>query len=184
MKKKNLVSLLMKQPLAIVLVCAPLFIFGCGGLVSSDSTTADGTTTDGATAGGTTTAASCDGTVVTALVGSWRILSETKYYDNSLPPSKVTPPSTLVKLEADGSWSFGSSSGKWCVASIIASDWTTWAITDYGATRKLILTNWNSDTEKGPIDEPTGVIDNLWIIYKSTGESGSGTIWMKLGASG
>ncbi|MBI1909852.1 MAG: hypothetical protein HYS22_06755 [Deltaproteobacteria bacterium] len=161
-----------KESLAILVSVIGFGLWlGCGG----DSSTSK---TD------TPTKTSCDGTVETALVGNWRILTETKYYTNSLPPSTVTPPSTLVVLDADGGWTFGSSSGTWCVASIVASDWTTWAIADYGAKRKLILTNWNDTTEQGPIDEPTGAIDNLWIIYSDTGDSGPGTIWMKLGASG
>ncbi|MBI2342847.1 MAG: hypothetical protein HYV02_00690 [Deltaproteobacteria bacterium] len=123
------------------------------------------------------------GTVDTDLVGDWRILTETVYYDSGLT-QQITPVTMLVVLDAAGTWQFGSSSGAWSVSTIETTDWTSWAIDDYGATRKLTLDNWNSDTSKGPIDEPTGVIDNVWIIYSTTSDTlGTGTIWMKLGRS-
>lgn len=115
------------------------------------------------------------------LVGNWRILTETVYWDTG-STATITPVSTLLVLNANATWQFGSSSGTWSTASIEASDWTDWGIAAYGPTRKLILNNWNNTTEKGPIDETGSTINNIWIIYRTTSDqNGDGTIWMKLG---
>lgn len=118
-----------------------------------------------------------------ALVGDWRILTETIYYDNpALGRQTVTPVSTRLELDGSGTWTFGSSTGTWSVASITADDWTEWGVDDYGPTRKLVLNNWNGGTGEGPIDETDTTIDNLWTIYRyDSPENGMSTIWLKFG---
>lgn len=120
-------------------------------------------------------------TDLASVVGTWRIISETVYWNNGLSQS-ITPVTTQLKINSGGSWSFGSSSGTWTTSAITAQDWTDWGIAEYAsATNKLTLANWNNDTSKGPIDETNGVIDNIWIIYNTTSQTnGDGVIWMKL----
>lgn len=98
----------------------------------------------------------------TDFVGEWRILSNTRYIGNE---SYYSAPTERLELKPDGSWSFGSSSGSWEVASIEKSDWQEWKIENYGPTRKIILNNWESRTWSGPIEENDGQIDFLWVIY-------------------
>ncbi|MBI4238429.1 MAG: hypothetical protein HY696_08435 [Deltaproteobacteria bacterium] len=149
-----------------------LLLLMCG-LASCGSGTSTGSSSS--SSGGSS------GSVDAALAGEWRILTETIYFDNGLT-QQITPVSTHLVLDASGGWQFGSSSGAWSVSSIAASDWTTWAIADYGMTRKVTLDGWNSDTGNGPIDESGSTIDNIWVIYRYTSDTnGAGTVWMKFG---
>ena len=117
------------------------------------------------------------------VVGDWRILSEMAYFDNG-QTSTITPVSTLLVLDSDGTWEFGSSSGSASVEDIDDADWTYWDIDPYEATRKLVLDDWNDDEGKGPIDEGDLGVDNLWVVYDyESDDNGPGKIWMKFGAA-
>lgn len=135
--------------------------------------------------GSSSSSSSSTGTVDATLAGNWRVLSEIIYFTNGLvSPVDVTEVTTLLVLDASGSWQFGSSSGTWGVSDIVDSDWTTWGTSAYGPTRKITLNGWNNSTSTGPIDETNGVVDYLWAIYGYTSDTnGPGTMWMKFGRS-
>lgn len=156
-----------QRMVGVCALVAATLIGGCGG--------STGTGSSSSSSGGST------GTVDATLVGEWRILTETIYFDNGLT-QQITPVTTNLVLDGSGSWQFGSSSGTWGVATIASTDWTTWAIADYGMTRKITLDGWNSDTGNGPIDETATAIDNIWVIYRYTSDTnGAGTVWLKFG---
>ncbi len=116
------------------------------------------------------------------LVGTWRIYSESLYYDAGgggvLDSSEVV--GTDLVLSSDGSWQFGSSSGSWSVAAIDGSEWDRWAVSPYGPTRKIVLQGWNGSTGDGPLDEETGYVDFVWVIYHVE-SADPGTVYMKFG---
>lgn len=154
----------------IYIILAVLWLASCG---------------SGGTGSETTT-----GTVDTALVGDWRILSETLYLDSGLTsPVEVVEVTTLLVLDSGGGWQFGSSSGTWNVADIETADWNGWGV-DPAAylytptpTRKLNLNNWSNSTGKGPVEEQAGgTVDYIWAIYSYTSDTmGPGTMWIKFG---
>lgn len=114
------------------------------------------------------------------LAGSWRVYSEYLYYDAG-GGSTVTPVTTKLNLNADGTWQFGSSSGTWGVASITSSDWAKWGISPYGTTsRKIVLNNWAGGTADGPIDETSSGVDFIWVVYRVS-QPDPGTVWVKFG---
>ena len=123
---------------------------------------------------------SSSGSVDSALVGSWRPYSEAIYYDSGTN-NIITPVSRYLELKSDGTWAFGSSSGTWSVSSISSSDWSSWGISSYGPTRKLVLNKWNKGTATGPIEE-SGSVDFFWVVYRHEAASlGPATIWIKFG---
>jgi len=123
------------------------------------------------------------GTIDSKLVGSWRILSETIYYDAGGQTS-IVPPSTKLRIKSNGTWSFGPSKGTCSTAPISAADWTKWGIESYGPTQKITLNNWNKARGDGPIEKTEKNIDYLWVIYHETFKGfGKGTVWIKFGAS-
>lgn len=113
------------------------------------------------------------------LVGSWRPFSEAIFYDNG-GNNFITPVSRRIELSADGTWTFGSSSGTWSVAPISNSDWSTWKVSSYGPNRKILLDGWNKGIASGPIEE-SSAIDFFWVIYHSDMSMGPATIQMKFG---
>ncbi len=116
------------------------------------------------------------------LVGDWRIYSESLYYDAGgggvMDSSEVV--GTHLVLNNDGSWQFGSSSGRWSVAPIDGSEWDRWLVSPYGPTRKIVLQGWNGGTGDGPLDEEPGYLDFVWIIYHVDSPDPS-TVYMKFG---
>ncbi len=113
------------------------------------------------------------------LVGSWRPFSEAIFYDDG-GNDWITPVSRRIELSADGTWSFGSSSGTWSVAPISNSDWSTWKVSSYGPNRKIILDGWNKGVASGPIEESSS-IDFFWVIYHGDMSLGPATIQIKFG---
>jgi predicted small lipoprotein YifL len=116
------------------------------------------------------------------LVGSWRFYSESLYYDAGgggvMDSSEVV--GTDLVLYEDGSWEFGSSSGWWSVAAIDGSEWDRWLVSPYGPTRKILLQGWNGGTGDGPLDEETGYVDFVWVIYHVDSPD-PGTVYIKFG---
>ncbi len=93
-----------------------------------------------------------------------------------------TPVTRQLDLDGLGSWSFGSSSGTWSVATIENADWDRWGIQPYAATSKVVLNGWNDGVGDGPIDESNGGVDFVWVIYRTdTGDGGPAAVWMKFG---
>lgn len=134
-----------------------------------------------ATSSTTTTKKSTrSGSADSALVGSWRPYSEAIYYDSGTN-NIITPVSRYLELKSDGTWAFGSSTGTWSVSSLRSKDWSSWGISSYGPTRKLVLNNWNKGTAAGPIEE-SGHVDFIWVVYRYESASlGPATIWIKFG---
>jgi hypothetical protein len=114
------------------------------------------------------------------LVGSWRIYSEYFYYDAG-GGNGITPVTTLLGLNSDGTWQFGSSNGTWSVETIASDDWTRWEVSPYGPTRKIVLNGWYGSSADGPIEETGSNVDFLWVIYHVS-EPDPGTVWMKFGS--
>jgi hypothetical protein len=112
------------------------------------------------------------------LLSSWRIWSESIYYDAG-GYNFISPVSTRLDLTADGKWQFGSSQGTWSITTISADDWQRWGIQPYGPTRKIVMENWNRARGDGPI-EGEGGLDFLWVVYH-VAEPRPATIWLKFG---
>jgi hypothetical protein len=128
------------------------------------------------------TAAAVPSNIDPQLVGTWRIYSESLYYDaggGGVMDSTEVVGTDLV-LSADGSWQFGTSSGFWSVASIDGSEWDRWLVSPYGPTRKIVLQGWNGGSEDGPLDEETGYVDFVWVIYHVDSPD-PGTVYIKFG---
>lgn len=137
------------------------------------------TSCGGSSSSGTSSCGVAAGTVDPAVAGDWRILTETIFFDSGLS-QQATPVTTVLSLSADGTWTFGTSSGTWSVSDLAASDWTTWNGTAGAQTRKVILEGWDGCPGDGPIDEAGGVVDNIWIVYAYSSEvSGDGDVWLK-----
>ena len=108
----------------------------------------------------------------------WRIHSETAFWDAGGSTVLDTPVTTELALGAGGDWHFASSSGRWSIQEIDATDWERWGIDAYGPTRRLVLDGWGGDSADGPIeDDETGDAEGLWVIYRVT-DPMSGTVWM------
>jgi hypothetical protein len=128
------------------------------------------------------TAAPAPANIDTQLVGTWRIYSESFYYDAGgggvMDSSQVV--GTDLFLYGDGSWEFGSSYGWWSVAQINGSEWARWLVDPYGPTRKMVLDGWNGGVGDGPLDEETGYVDFVWLIYHVDSPD-PGTVYIKFG---
>ncbi len=118
-----------------------------------------------------------------ALVGGWRVYSARVFYEAGGGGDLSNVITTQLQLSADGTWSFGSSSGDWSVSAIAPDDWSRWGVAAYGPTRKIELAGWNRDAADGPIDEGGGSVDFLWVIYSDGPPNigAPGTVWMKFG---
>jgi hypothetical protein len=123
--------------------------------------------------------ATTNGAVDSAVAASYRIYSETKYFDAG-GSTTITPVTTRLELDATGVWRFGTSSGTWSVAALDDADWQGWGVAAYGPTRKLMLDGWNNARSEGPIEEQSTGVDFVWVIYRVDDPS-PGTIWMKFG---
>lgn len=114
-----------------------------------------------------------------ALVGSWRIYSETLY--NTEGGGQLKQPVTReLELGADGVWQFGSSEGTWSVEPIEDADWERWGVSAYEPTRKIVLDGWNDAVADGPIEESASGVDFVWVIY-AVDEPEPGVVFMKFG---
>lgn len=143
---------------------------------SSGSKTAGGPS--GSTSGSTSGSAGGD----SALAGTWRVLSSRLDYDAG--GAGVAPDATRhLELRANGRWEFGSSSGSWSVRAIDDADWSRWGVDSYGPTRKIVLAGWNGSEGDGPIEESSGGVDFVWVIYRVGPPvvSAAGQVQMKFG---
>lgn len=100
------------------------------------------------------------------IVRKWRVYSESIFYDAGGSNFLETPATTLLQINADQTWSFGSSTGTWSVQAIADADWQKWGVNSYGPTRKLVLNGWNGETNDGPIEETASRVDFMWVIYR------------------
>lgn len=116
----------------------------------------------------------------TNVAGSWRPYSESIFYDRGGNKS-IVPVTRRMTLSPNGQWSFGTSSGKWHVETITQNDWDNWKINPYGPTKKIVLSGWNKSTAEGPIEESSGNIDFIWVIYRTQSSFGPATVWIKFG---
>ena len=111
------------------------------------------------------------GDIDTKLVGKWRSYSDLHS-------------TRLLELRADGTWQFGTSSGKWSVAKIDSDDWGRWYLADSGLfTRKIILDGWNKGMADGPLQESGGNVDFIYILYNVTYEGVEKSVQLKYGRS-
>lgn len=114
------------------------------------------------------------------LKGDWRAYSARIYYDKGGggTASRFTQP---LKLSAQGEWNFETSAGKFTVENINGGDWKRWGIAPYGPKRKIVLLNWNSSKADGPIEESSGRVNFIWVIYKVRPPvaTSPGTVWIK-----
>ncbi len=103
------------------------------------------------------------------LVGEWRIYSSFMYFDAGGAEGNLNSSvsSRLLKLNSDGGWEFGSSSGKWTVSEITEEDWQNWGVDAYGPARKITLNGWSGSKGDGPIEETEERIDFFWVIYRA-----------------
>ncbi len=101
-----------------------------------------------------------------SLPGSWRVYSSRLFYDvGGSGGMSGAGSSQALNLDPSGSWTYGSSSGTWSVASISSADWTDWKVNSYGPVYKIVLNNWNGGTADGPIEVTGTTADFLWVIY-------------------
>lgn len=118
-----------------------------------------------------------------SVAGDWRVYSARIYYDvgGGGAVTKGLSSRTLV-VSPGGRWTFGTSSGKWVVRPIAASDWRRWGVSPYGPKRKIVLRGWAGSTADGPVEESSRV-DFLWAIYRAAPPlvGAPGTIWVKFG---
>jgi hypothetical protein len=122
------------------------------------------------------------GGIDAALVGEWRIYSETLFYDagGSSGADASASVTRELLLYADGAWEFGTSSGQWQVAEAEAEDWDRWGVQAYGPERRIALDGWNGGGADGPIEEYEDGVDFFWVIYR-VDEPDPGTVQMKFG---
>ncbi|MBI4052723.1 MAG: hypothetical protein HY394_01670 [Candidatus Diapherotrites archaeon] len=99
--------------------------------------------------------------------GSWRALSSRLFYDAGGGGDVGSGTGHRLEINADGTWQFSSSAGKWSVAAIEDADWTKWKVDSYGPARKIVLDNWNGGIADGPIEESDGQVDFIWLIYRA-----------------
>ncbi len=99
-------------------------------------------------------------------VGKWRAYSEAIFYDSGGSKYLDRAVTRLLEISADGTWTFGTSSGTWKTEPVSFADWTKWDTSDYGPTRKITLNGWNGGVADGPIEETESRIDFIWVIYR------------------
>ena len=128
------------------------------------------------------------GSTDSVLIGTWRVYSERLFYDDggggtTFSASSGTAVTQTLKLNNDGTYTYGDSKGNWKMSSVSDSDWISWGITSYGSTRKITLEGWNKGTASGPLEEESGVVNFVWVLYKVGPPTVSkpGTVHLKFG---
>lgn len=99
-------------------------------------------------------------------VGLWRAFSSRLFYDNGGGGALGSGSGAPLEINADGTWQFSTSAGKWHVEDIAESDWKKWGSESYGPTRKMVLDGWNKDVADGSVEELNGRVDFFWVIYR------------------
>lgn len=102
--------------------------------------------------------------------GKWRIYSERIFYDKGGAGALATHEDVFKTLEinANGTYNFGNTSGKWHIDKIIDADWKSWAIKPYGPEFKIVLEGWGSENNKratGPVEIYNNQVTFIWVIY-------------------
>ena len=115
------------------------------------------------------------------VVGRWRAYSEAIYYDSGGNNYLDTASTRLLYINADGSWEFGSSGGRWETKNIEDSDCAKWDTNSYGPARKIVLNGWNDGVGDGPIEEGAARVDFIWLIYRTEASLGPGQVQIKFG---
>ncbi len=121
--------------------------------------------------------------VSSPFAGSWRVYSERIFYDIGGAGALGISVTRNLELFGDGKWKFGDSAGTWSVTEISSGDWSRWGVDSYGPTRKMTLDGWNNAIADGPIEETSGRIDFIWVIYHVEPPlvQNAGTVWIKFG---
>jgi len=99
------------------------------------------------------------------VVGEWMAYSKGVYYDDGDFRYPQTP-GTILLVNEDKTWNYGSFSGKWEESPITEDDWGIWGVRSYGPTRKITFYGWNGDIASGPI-EGGATPQFIWVIYRS-----------------
>jgi len=111
-----------------------------------------------------------------ALAGTYRCLSRALYYDKGGGGIDTCVLVTPLSLEADGHWSWETSSGTWHVRPATATDWAGWGIQPYGGVTQVLVLD---GLGQGPIEPASGFV---WVIYRDA--SAAGSVWLKWGRAG
>ncbi len=99
-------------------------------------------------------------------VGLWSAFSSRLFYDAGGGGALGSGTGYPMEINADGTWKYSSSAGKWHVEDVTSADWTKWKISDYGPKRKMVLDGWNNGIADGPVEESSGRVDFFWSIYR------------------
>ncbi|MDO8427959.1 MAG: DcrB-related protein [Candidatus Diapherotrites archaeon] len=99
------------------------------------------------------------------MIRNWREYSKAVYLDNG-DWSFAETSNSLIDIQANHTWIFGTQNGTWEIQTITEQDWSNWGINEYGPTRKIILYGWN-ESVNGPIEEIGDRIDYFWVIYRT-----------------
>ncbi len=99
------------------------------------------------------------------MAGEWAAYSKAIYDGSGNASYSDDILKEKLLLNADGSWSHGSSNGTWAIGEVQAGDWKAWNTVDYGPKRKLVLDGWNGAKAEGPIELLDGKPLFTWVIY-------------------
>ncbi len=123
-----------------------------------------------------------------AFVGTWKVYSQRLFYDEggggtALSASSGTATTQTLKLKNDGMYEYGDSKGAWKVSALATEDWKSWGIESFGPSQKITLEGWNKGIASGPIEEESGAVNFVWVLYKTGPPTTSkpGTVHMKFG---
>ncbi len=108
----------------------------------------------------------------TPSAGGWQVLQESICYQKGGCNVGTNAYDTL-NINADGSWSFGSSSGKWSVSQTTGDDANKWgyglADPSQATTKfpyKITLDGWDGGSASGPLElSSDGKVNFIWVIY-------------------
>ena len=150
----------MRLLVAFVLLCV-----GCSG-PATDTRLAAGRALPSATPSATPTripsvtlrvtapATPCGTDANAGMTGKWRPSSVSVIADRGSATAPSINTISGLCLEADSTWRYASTSGKWSTAAIDASDWKRWSIPALaGVTQKIVLNGWTAGPADGPIDD-------------------------------
>ena len=77
---------------------------------------------------------------------------------------------TILELNADKTWTFGTSGGTWKVLPIEDKDWEMWDTEPYGPRYKLIVDGFGDKGGNGPIEIDKGEVSFFWLFYYATNQ--------------
>ena len=101
-----------------------------------------------------------------SIPGAWRVYSSRIFYDiGGAGGMSGAGSSQTLNLDPSGTWTYGSSSGTYSVASIRDADWAKWKVDSYGPAYKIVLDNWDGVGADGPIEVSGTSADFIWVFY-------------------